>query len=547
MDESTAPLPAPTRRIPSWLVVGLLISAALGLRLFIVAQTAVAARDSVSFIRYAHGLETEPLLKVLREGQQAPGYPALVLLASWPVRAWRGDAGCDSMVLSLQSRHGPDGDAQHHPHVSPGQRNRRPKDRLDRRRHRPLPADLAADHQRRIVRGRISDSGWQRPCGSASADCDGRASGSLSAVGAAGMAYLTRPEGLEVAIAFGGVLLARQFLAAPRQPWRQVVPQALGLSLGLLDPHGSLCRRHRRAMNKNAVRSTIGQPINDPNGLLPEYGGAATGCCWPPGSRIRQDRSAAGVGGQGAGDGNGPGLRLVGIGLIVVGLATFRRRPHPSRVAALAAMVALHAVILCRMASLSGYLSERHTLLFVLAGSLPAAAGLLWIAATLPPGIGPLPGGRPCNGWLAHRVAGPDETAALQPGRAQGRRAMARQKRCRRGRHPRPFHLGRVLCRSDGHLHPHRAAGPAVRDRRKQRQPALAAAARRRRASKDRARPAGLPLARDAAARKGPGRRLRGAGERLPDPATTNPQPEYRVGIKAASPTASIRSTAPGG
>jgi hypothetical protein len=36
-------------------------------------------------------------------------------------------------------------------------------------------------------------------------------------------------------------------------------------------------------------------------------------------------------------------------------------------------------------------------------------------------------------------------------------------------------------------------------------------------------------------------------GNRLPDPATTSPQPEYRVGIKAANPTASVRSIAPGG
>jgi hypothetical protein len=45
----------------------------------------------------------------------------------------------------------------------------------------------------------------------------------------------------------------------------------------------------------------------------------------------------------------------------------------------LATLVAMHGLLLCRMASLSGYLSERHTLLLIVAGSLPAGAALLWL------------------------------------------------------------------------------------------------------------------------------------------------------------------------
>ena len=41
------------------------------------------------------------------------------------------------------------------------------------------------------------------------------------------------------------------------------------------------------------------------------------------------------------------------------------------------------ALILCRMASLSGYLSERHVLIFVLAGCIPAGAALLWLGNRL--------------------------------------------------------------------------------------------------------------------------------------------------------------------
>src|SRR5438128_2408214 len=72
MDELTAPFPSPditnARRVPSWLVLSLLLTAGLGLRLWVIARTEVAARDSIGFIRYALRLEHDPLTKVLKEG-----------------------------------------------------------------------------------------------------------------------------------------------------------------------------------------------------------------------------------------------------------------------------------------------------------------------------------------------------------------------------------------------------------------------------------------------------------------------------------------------
>src|SRR5688500_9192579 len=48
-------------RVPSWVVWALLIGAGIGLRLWVIARTEVAARDSVGFIRYALRLEAGPL------------------------------------------------------------------------------------------------------------------------------------------------------------------------------------------------------------------------------------------------------------------------------------------------------------------------------------------------------------------------------------------------------------------------------------------------------------------------------------------------------
>ena len=550
MDEPTAPLTPPARRVPSWLVVGFLISAALGLRLFVVARTDVAARDSVGFIRYAHGLETEPLLKVLREGHQAPGYPVLVLLASWPVRAWRGDAGCDTMVLSCQIATALMATLSIIPTFLLGRE-------IGGRKIGWIAAGivLCLPTWLRITSDGLSEGtylfwlatalwlgvrGLRRP-----------GVGMFAACGlASGMAYLTRPEGSGGRVAFGFVLLGRQLFAAARQPWRRVIPQALGLASAWGFCIGPLRRHHRRVYRtrtrcaeSSANRSTIRM------GCYRNMGTPATDSCWPLGSTnpARSIRGWCGPSRRWRWRRPGPSTSSASASSPSV-WQSFRGGPGPVRPwRALVAIVALHALILCRMASLSGYLSERHTLLFVLVGSLPAAAGLLWIAQLLRRVPVRIPDGRACRGRLARGLAGPGETAALQPGRAQGRRTVARQERRRGRRHPRPVQLGRVLRRANGCLHPGRAAGPALRHHRNQRQPAFAAAAHGQRESKDRPRPASLPLARNADARKGPGRRLCGAGESLPDPSTTSPQPEYRVGIKAASPTASVRSTAPGG
>jgi hypothetical protein len=199
------------------------------------------------------------------------------------------------------------------------------------------------------------------------------------------------------------------------------------------------------------------------------------------------------------------------------------------------------------MASLSGYLSERHTLLFVLVGSLPAAAGLLWLGRFLcriptrfqaaglaiagllvasPALTKPLhynrAGHRAAGQWLA-KSAAPDD-AILDPftwaefyaGRTEFR-----------SRTERPDHLF-VIVETGNNLHSR------------------------------------LPHMADAKAKVALGRPVYHwpevkplekaqvvvysvPGNRLPDPATTNPRPEYRVGITAASPTASARPIVPGG
>src|SRR5215471_15942487 len=66
--------------------VGLLLILASGLRLYLVAHTEVAARDSIGYIRYAWQLENRSWIQVLRETEQPPLYALAIKAASAPVR-----------------------------------------------------------------------------------------------------------------------------------------------------------------------------------------------------------------------------------------------------------------------------------------------------------------------------------------------------------------------------------------------------------------------------------------------------------------------------
>ena len=68
-------------------LLAVLLFLAAGSRAWLIGHTEVAARDSVGFIRYALELERDPWKEVLERNLQHPGYPAVLLAVSWPVRA----------------------------------------------------------------------------------------------------------------------------------------------------------------------------------------------------------------------------------------------------------------------------------------------------------------------------------------------------------------------------------------------------------------------------------------------------------------------------
>src|SRR5262245_48280647 len=80
------PLALPGEGWPAWRWLALLVLIAAGLRVAQVANTEVASRDSISYIRYAWRLEHHDWREVLRTSEHHPGYPVAVYLASLPVR-----------------------------------------------------------------------------------------------------------------------------------------------------------------------------------------------------------------------------------------------------------------------------------------------------------------------------------------------------------------------------------------------------------------------------------------------------------------------------
>ena len=85
-----------------WLLIGALVVLVLPLRIWLICNTEVTARDSIGYIRYALQFGEKPWHEVLEKNQQHPGYPVLVWLTSLPVRAWSGETTPENMEFSTQ-------------------------------------------------------------------------------------------------------------------------------------------------------------------------------------------------------------------------------------------------------------------------------------------------------------------------------------------------------------------------------------------------------------------------------------------------------------
>src|SRR5260370_22638700 len=82
-------------------VLGLLVLLVLPVRLWLLVNTEVAARDSIGYIRYALKFESdEDWKEVIKEKDQHPGYALTVLAVSRPLRSASGQTDAATMQLA---------------------------------------------------------------------------------------------------------------------------------------------------------------------------------------------------------------------------------------------------------------------------------------------------------------------------------------------------------------------------------------------------------------------------------------------------------------
>ena len=83
-----------------WRYLALLLALVLPLRMWLICDTEVAARDSIGFIRYALQFENKSWQAVLLGNHQHPGYPLAVWAVSQPVRAI---GGTDALTMRISA------------------------------------------------------------------------------------------------------------------------------------------------------------------------------------------------------------------------------------------------------------------------------------------------------------------------------------------------------------------------------------------------------------------------------------------------------------
>ncbi len=373
-------------------LLALLLSAAVGLRAWLLCHTEVAARDSIGFIRYALEFQGEvghkSWAEVLRTNHQHPGYPLAVLAVSVPVRAFIHAPEADQMRISAQLASSLAAVLLVLPMYFIGKLLLNPATGFWAAllfQCLPVTGHLLSDGLSEalfllltatalLLGGLALHSGSRRRYALCGVFC--------------GLAYVTRPEGVLVLAATGLSLLAVQALPAWRRPWRHALACGLTLTLAALVTGSPYFLTVGGFSTKPSARQMMGE----------EVAGGATGevCCLacdgPPLAAVpavilstegsMTKRLVRGLWGLGAELINGFHYLLWAPALLGVWWNCRRVRDVPAFLP-LVILCALHGLVLWRLAVVVGYLSDRHIQVIVLCGIYPAASALLELPGRL--------------------------------------------------------------------------------------------------------------------------------------------------------------------
>jgi 4-amino-4-deoxy-L-arabinose transferase-like glycosyltransferase len=356
-----------------WLLIAGLFALVLPLRLWLLHNTEVTARDSIGYIRYALQFEQKPWPDVLKGNHQHPGYPVLVLLMSQSVRAIDGETTPENMELSAQLVN-----------LIAAMLLIVPMYFLGRQFFdRPVSFGAALLYQYLPISAQHLSDGISEPTYLVFL-----VSGLLQMVHAvrersvwrcqlcglfAGLAYLTRPEGAMILPAFGGVLIALQFRAAWRCPWRQflecgtsaAVCAALVGSVYVIATGHVSNKPTVEMMTHQETVSQVRDPLASPllfAATVPQSTGGSgmlLRSFWAMCMEINQ------------------GFHYVAGVFAILGLIwAFGSLRRDAGFWALMLFAALHGVVLIRLGMIAHYISDRHVMILVLCGTYFAVFGM---------------------------------------------------------------------------------------------------------------------------------------------------------------------------
>lgn len=375
----------------SWTDVRLLlvlVGLVVGIRAWQLTHTEVAARDSIGYIRIAWRLEHQELNEVLRASHQHPLFPAAILAMSHLVRPWLPDDLPLAMQVSSQLVSALASVLLIFPLYLLG------RQLFDR--SIAFAAVLLTEclpNSGRVLGDGLSEGlflllsisslfavavGFRR-----------RSPAAFMAAGlAGGAAYLARPEGGLLVAAAGLVLIATTFVRPWRMPMRRLLACGLGLSAAALLVAAPYMITIGGLTVKPSANILLQESVLHDSGLIgttgePEARGisatAALFAVWMEPTDLNRYRfglwaiTRAMV----------VGSFYIGWLCAVLGLWHYRqlfRQPLPW---VMLLIVAALSLLLFKIATTLGYLSDRHTLLAVVIGSLWSAAGLEVIGAAI--------------------------------------------------------------------------------------------------------------------------------------------------------------------
>ncbi len=368
------------------LALAVLFLVAASIRVWIFSHTEVASRDSIGFNRIAWQLRHgDSWAKTVCEAEHHPGYPFLVMLASYPVDLFYHGPDAIAMQFAAQLASCVAGTLLILPMYFLARRL------FDARTafwgcllFQCLPSGG------RILSDGLSEATYLLWATSslyfAVRGLDRRSPLLYALCGAfAALAYLTRPEGVLLLLSAGFVLLVVQFIPAWRASWRATIACGSALVVAALVTAAPYSFTIGGFTVKPVASHLINGEDNVPSkgrpiGTKPVVTGSLLAEWIPPdyrGSRIGWGAWALGLE-------LSKGFFHVAWVPALLGLWLYRARLRSSPEAWVVAVFAcVYTLLLWCVAVKAGYISDRHGLILVLFGSVCAAHGLLAVSAAV--------------------------------------------------------------------------------------------------------------------------------------------------------------------